>query len=484
MTEAGKRQDARVREERPSDGLRKDLKRRHLTMISLGGVIGAGLFVGSGAIISAAGPAAVVTYALAGALVLLIMRMLGEMATAEPSVGSFSEYSRISLGGWAGFSIGWLYWYFLVIVVGFEAVAGAQILNGWFPAVPSWAISLALVVLLTATNLWSVRSFGEFEYWFASIKVAAIVVFIVLGTLFVLGLWPGDTPGFSNLAGAGDFAPNGVLAVFAGIVTVIFSFVGIEMVTIAAAESEEPEEGVERAINTVLWRILVFYVASVFLVAAIVRWDDEGLLASPFASALGVMGIPAAPTVMNLVVLTAVLSVLNSCLYASSRMLFALTERGYAPRALAGTNRRGVPVKAILAGTAFGWVAVVMNYLSPETVFVFLINSSGAVALLVYLMIALSELRMRRRLEREAPERLRVRMWGYPYLTLLSIACILAVLTSMALVPDTRPQLLFTLFSLAVVIAAYAAQSVLRGRTRSPKAAETAISRPGRGRAR
>src|SRR3954447_17785630 len=200
--------------------LKKGLRQRHLAMIAIGGVIGAGLFVGSGAIIGEVGPAAFITYAITGVLIIMVMRMLGEMAVANPSTGSFADYARRAMGGWAGFSVGWLYWYFWVIVVGFEAVAGAAILNYWFDA-PLWVLSLILMILMTATNLFSVSSFGEFEFWFAGIKVAAICVFLALGALFVLGLWPGKGLDFSNLTAHGGFFPHGASAVFAAIVVVI-----------------------------------------------------------------------------------------------------------------------------------------------------------------------------------------------------------------------------------------------------------------------
>src|SRR5918912_1515685 len=193
--------------------LKKGLKQRHLTMIAIGGVIGAGLFVGSGVVINETGPAAFLTYAITGVLIILVMRMLGEMATANPSTGSFADYARTALGGWAGFSVAWLYWYFWVIVVGFEAVAGAKILQRWV-GLPLWTLALALMVLMTVTNLFSVRSYGEFEYWFAGIKVFAIVVFLVLGALFVLGLWPGRDADFSNLTEHGGFLPHGAAAIF------------------------------------------------------------------------------------------------------------------------------------------------------------------------------------------------------------------------------------------------------------------------------
>ncbi len=438
--------------------LQPGLKRRHMTMIALGGIIGAGLFVGTGPILNQAGPATILTYLLTGTILILIMRMLGEMAVAQPTVGSFSDYSRMALGNWAGFSVGWLYWYFWAIVVGFEATVAASILAQYIPSVAPWLISLILVLLLTATNLYSVGSYGEFEFWFAGIKVAAIIIFIVLAALFIIGVLPGGGMGLSNLYDEGGFFPNGGLVMFSGVVTVIFAFVGAEIVTIAAAESSEPERGIARATNQVIYRVLLFYVVSVFFLAAIVPWNTtfaEDVIKSPFTIAFERMGIPFAPDLMNFVVLTAVLSVLNSSLYTTSRMLFALTRHNDAPQFFLNTTRRGVPIWAILAGTSFGYVSVLIYYFFPEQVFTWLINASGAIALFAYLLIAISELVMRRRLEREAPERLQLRMWLYPWLTYLSIAAMAAVLIAMAVIPEQRPLLIASGISAAVILAAY-----------------------------
>jgi GABA permease len=430
-----------------------------MTMIAIGGIIGAGLFVGTGPILNQAGPATVLTYLLTGTILILIMRMLGEMAVARPSVGSFSDYSRMALGNWAGFSVGWLYWYFWAIVVGFEATVAAGILGQYIPGIAPWLISLILILLLTATNLYSVGSYGEFEFWFAGIKVAAIIIFIVLAALFIIGVLQGGGIGLSNLYDEGGFFPNGGLVMFSGVVTVIFAFVGAEIVTIAAAESNEPERGVARATNQVIYRILLFYVVSVFFLATVVPWDTpfsgDDVLKSPFTIAFQKMGIPYAPDLMNFVVLTAVLSVLNSSLYTTSRMLFALTRHNDAPQFLLNTTRRGVPMWAILAGTSFGYVSVLLYYFFPEQVFTWLINASGAIALFAYLLIAISELVMRRRLEREAPERLQLRMWFYPWLTYLSIAAMAAVLVAMAVIPDQRPLLIASVISAVVILVAY-----------------------------
>jgi GABA permease len=432
-----------------------------MTMIALGGVIGAGLFVGSGVVIRSAGPATVVSFAITGAIVLAVMRMLGEMAVAMPALGSFYEYARLAfnerpvLSELAGFVTGWMYWYFWVIVVAQEAVAGAGLVRFWLPNEPGWLISLGLLLSLTVTNIFSVRVFGEFEFWFSSVKVAAIVVFLALATLFVLGLWPGTSLNLSNLTAHGGFAPNGILPVLTGAVAATGFYFGAEIVPIAAAETAEPAKAVARAINSVISRVLFFYIGSILLVVCLVPWNSGGI-ATPYVSALQRMGIPGGSHIMNAVVLTAVLSALNSGLYASSRMLFALTKRGDAPKALAHLSRSGVPVRAILLATVFGYASVIMSYVSPDTVFAFLVNSYGTVAIFVYVMIAFSQLRLRARLERDAPGRLGVRMWGYPYLTYLTIAAMLGIVIAMAFIPDQRTPLVFGLISLGVLLAAFA----------------------------
>jgi len=438
----------------PTPVLQKTLKRRHMEMIALGGVIGAGLFVGSGVVVQSAGPAAVISFALTGLLVVLVMRMLGEMAAAYPAVGGFYEYNRLALGALAGFLTGWMYWYFWVIVVALEAVAGAKLLAFWFPAAPPWTLTLALVVAFTLLNLLSVRSWGEAEYWFASIKVAAIVVFLCLGVAFILGAWPGGGGGFGHLTAHGGFMPNGIGPVLTGAVAATGFYFGAEIVTVAAAESAAPEEAVARATQSVISRVLVFYVGSIFVVVALLPWNSPGM-AQPYVSALEQLRIPGAGQIMNAVILTAVLSALNSGLFASSRMLLALARRGDAPAALARLNARGVPNRAILTGTVFGYIAVVMNYVSPERIFAFLVNSYGTVAIFVYVLIACAQLRLRARLEQEAPARLRVRMWGYPYLTVLAIIAMLAIVTAMAFIPEQRSALLFGVLSALAMLAAY-----------------------------
>jgi GABA permease len=450
-------------------GLRHTLKRRHMQMIAFGGVIGAGLFVGSGVVVKSAGPAAVVSFALTGTLVVLVMRMLGEMAVAYPAVGGFYEYNRLALGELAGFLTGWMYWYFWIMVVAMEAVAGAGLLNYWFPAVPPWSLTLALILVFTALNLLSVRSWGEAEYWFASIKVAAITVFLCIGAAVILGLWHGAAAGVGNLTAYGGFMPNGITPVLTGAVAATGFYFGAEIVVIAAAESAESERSVARATQSVISRVLVFYIGSIFIVVTLLPWNDPGV-AQPYVSALRVLRVPGAADIMNGVILTAVLSALNSGLYASSRMLMALGRRGDAPHALARLNSRGVPTLGIVTGTVFGYFAVVMSYESPHRVFAFLVNSYGTVAIFVYVLIALAQLRLRARLEREAPSRLRLRMWGYPYLTLIAIVGMFCILTAMAFIREQRVPLVFGILSAIAMLCGYLAR-----RRFGPAAAAAAV---------
>ena len=434
--------------------LRQTLKRRHMTMVGLGGVIGAGLFVGSRVVIQSAGPAASISFLLTGLLVVLVIRMLGELATALPAAGSFYEYARLALGDLAGFVTGWMYWYFWVVVVAFEAIAGADLIRFWIPQAPQWLLALALLLTMTATNLRSVRAYGEFEFWLASVKVGAIVVFLLVGALFVSGLWFGSGPHLANLTAHGGFAPRGLLPIFTGAVAATGFYFGAELVTIAAAESAEPAASVARATTSVITRVLTFYIGSIVLIVAIVPWNSPAIN-TPYVSALAAVGLPAAAQVMNAVILTAVLSALNSGLYASSRILLALTRHGDAPQMLSRVNSRGTPVRAILAGTVVGFAAILMSYISPGAVFPFLVKSNGTVALFVYLLIAFSELRLRRKLERESPGRIVVRMWLFPWLTGLAIAAMVGILAAMAFIPDQRAPLAAGLASLAMAVALF-----------------------------
>ncbi|MFG2504273.1 amino acid permease [Streptomyces rubiginosohelvolus] len=446
----------------PAEPLSHGLKQRHLTMLGLGGVIGAGLFVGSGAGIAVAGPAIVVSYLIAGALAMLVMRMLGEMSAAMPASGSFSVHAERALGRWAGFSVGWLYWFLLVVVLAVEATAAAQIAHGWVPGVEPWAWVLLFMVVFTVANLTAVKNFGEFEFWFASLKVGAIVVFLVLGGLAVFGLLPDTDPvGMTNLTGQGGFLPNGWSGVVSGVLTVVFAFGGLEVVTIAAAETDDPARAVGRAVRSAVVRILFFYVGSMLVIVTVLPWTAQQAGLSPYAKVLDAIGVPSAGQIMNIVVFVALLSALNANLYGSSRMIFSLAERGEAPRGLlkvsGGTEGSsgqpgGVPRRAVLASVAFGFVSVLLNLLWPDTVFLYMLNSVGAVLLFVWALIAASQLRLRARLEQEAPDALALRMWWFPYLTWVTLAGLLGVLLLMLTDDAARPQVLWSAGATALVL--------------------------------
>ncbi|WP_326582787.1 amino acid permease [Streptomyces sp. NBC_00487] len=429
----------------PDASLSHGLKQRHLSMIALGGVIGAGLFVGSGAGIAAAGPSIVVAYALSGLLVMLVMRMLGEMSAAYPSSGSFSAHAERALGPWAGFAAGWSFWVLLCTAVGLEGIGAAKIVTGWLPGTPEWAWVALFMLVFLGTNLAAVKNFGEFEFWFAALKVGAITLFLVLGVLAVAGVLPGtDSPGLAHLTGEGGLLPNGTDGLVIGLLASIFAYGGLETVTIAAAESENPVKGVATAVRTAMWRIALFYVGSMAVIVTLVPWDAKAVVEKgPYVAALDRLGIPGAGQLMNVVVLVALLSAMNANIYGSSRIAYSLVERGQGPKVI-GRVSGGVPRIAVLASSVFGFLCVLLSYWRPDDVFPWLLNMIGAVILVVWIFIAVSQLLLRRRIEREAPEKPVVRMWAFPWLTWVALAGMAAVFVLMAREPGTRTQLYWT----------------------------------------
>ncbi|ANH91536.1 amino acid transporter [Streptomyces sp. SAT1] len=427
------------------------LKQRHLSMIALGGVIGAGLFVGSGAGIAAAGPSIVVAYAVSGVLVMLVMRMLGEMSAAYPSSGSFSAHAERAFGPWAGFTAGWSFWVLLCTAVGLEGMGAAKIVTGWLPGTPQWLWVALFMVVFCGTNLAAVKNFGEFEFWFAALKVGAISLFLVLGVLAVAGALPGtDSPGTSHL---GDFLPHGGQGLIVGLLASVFAYGGLETVTIAAAESRDPVRGVASAVRTSMWRIALFYIGSMAVIVTLVPWDaPEVVDKGPYVATLDHLGIPGAGQLMNVVVLVALLSAMNANIYGSSRIAYSLVGRGQGPRVLAKAPS-GVPRTAVAVSSVFGFGCVLLSYWRPDDVFPWLLNMIGAVILVVWIFIAAAQLRLRRRLEREAPDRLAVRMWAFPWLTWVALAGMAAIFVLMARQPGTRVQL-YSTGAMALVLAA------------------------------
>ncbi|MFD8570557.1 amino acid permease [Streptomyces sp. NPDC057694] len=453
------------RPDQPVDtsSLSPGLKQRHLSMIALGGVIGAGLFVGSGTAIAAAGPSIILAYAISGALVMLVMRMLGEMAAAYPASGSFSVHSERAIGPWAGFTAGWSFWFLLCVAVGLEGIGAAQIAHGWVPGVPEWLWVALFMLVFTATNVSAVKNFGEFEFWFATLKVVAIVAFLVIGVLAVFGLLGNDAPGTENLTGHGGFMPNGTEGLIAGLLASVFAYGGLETVTIAAAESEHPVQGVAKAVRTAMWRIAIFYVGSMAVVVALIPWSDKALVdpdKGSYVATLEYLDLPAAGVIMKIVVFVALLSAMNANIYGASRMAGSLVARGQGPKVI-GKIHGGVPRIAVLLSAVFGFVCVLLSYWRPDDIFQWLLKTIGALILVVWFFIAASQLILRRRLEREAPERLVVKMWAYPYLTWVALAGMAVVFVLMAREEGTREQLYYA-GGLTVILAAvgYARQKL------------------------
>ncbi len=441
-----------------SGELRRVLASRHVTMITIGGIMGAGLFVGSSVTIAAAGPAIVLSYLIAGTMVLLIMRMLGEMAVAMPHLRSFGDFVRTGLGDWAGFTVGWLYWYFWVVVVPVEAIAGAQLLQMWIAqlgiAVPAWALGVALMAVMTGVNLMSARSYGEFEFWFALIKVAATIAFMLTAAAWAFGLTSGGVPTWSNLVSGGGFAPRGVLAMLAGVTSVFFAIMGAEITVIAAAESREPTRAVARMATSVIARILIFYVGSILLIVTVVPWQQIVPGKSPFTTALTAMHFRWASTAMSFIILTAVLSCLNSAYYITSRVLFALAARGDAPAALVKLNHRGVPVRSVLMGSVAGLAGIAAATISPQVVFAFLVNASGALVVLIYMIIAVAQIRLRRARSAAEQKALPVQMWLYPFASYVAVAGMAVVLVAMAITPSMASEFYTSMATVALALAA------------------------------
>lgn len=324
---------------------------RHLSMMALGSAIGAGFFLGTGVAVSEAGPAVLVSYVLAALLAIAVMYALAELASALPSTGSFSTYAEAGIGRWAGFTVGWLYWFTLVMVLGMEITGAAGIFVTWFPGVPQWTVALVVVVVLGGVNLLAAGDFGEVEAWLAGVKVFTIVAFLAIGVGLVTGLVPGRTVSVAdNILGHGGWAPHGLAGIAVGLLAIITSFGGIEIVTIAAAESEDPQRAMGRAIRSVIWRILVFYVGSVVLMICLLPWNSAEMRTNPFASVLDMAGVPAVGRVMEAVVFIALVSAFSANIYASSRMAYSLSARGMGARwLLGGGGASGAGVAGVAA---------------------------------------------------------------------------------------------------------------------------------------
>lgn len=402
------------------------LKTRHLTMMGLGSAIGAGLFLGTGVGIQAAGPAVLLSYIVAGILVIFVMRMLGEMAAARPASGTFATYGRLAFGDWAGFALGWLYWFMLIMVMGTEITGAGAIMGAWF-GVPAWVPGLIAVCLFTFVNLFAVRGFGEFEYWFAFIKVAVIVLFLLVAAGLLFGLFPNyESPGLSHFS---DFMPNGFAGIAAGLLAVAFAFGGIEIVTIAAAESEKPSESIAKAVRAVIWRISLFYLGSVFVITALLPYSTLGeadvAANSPFTRILEMAEVPGVVLFMEIIIVVALLSAFNAQIYATSRLVYSFSHQGYSPKVFRKLNSNRVPIVAVISSLVFAFVSVALQIWGPTDLINILFNAVGGSLLVIWAMITLSSIRLRPEFEKAGT--LRVKMWGYPVLPWITFVMVVAL---------------------------------------------------------
>ncbi|ACT01564.1 amino acid permease-associated region [Paenibacillus sp. JDR-2] len=417
--------------------LRRGLKSRHMAMISLGGSIGTGLFLASGGAIHDAGPGgALLGYFIIGIMVYFLVTSLGEMATYMPVSGTFSTYATRFVDPSLGFALGWNYWYNWAITIAAELSAATLIIKFWLPNSPSFLWSALFLAIMVGLNLLSVKGYGESEYWFAMIKIVTVIVFIGIGLLMIVGIWKGDAVGFSNFT-AGD-APisGGWLAVLGICMAAGFSFQGTELVGIAAGESENPRENVPRAIRSVFWRILLFYILAIFIVGMLIPYStdtlaDDSVAASPFTIIFEKAGLSIAASVMNAVILSSVLSAGNSGMYASTRMLWVLAKEGKAPKIFARLNKRGIPVYALLATAAIGMLAFLASFFGDGQVYIWLLNASGMSGFIAWLGIAISHYRFRKAYVAQGRkiEDLPYRSLWYPFGPILAgVMCMIVII--------------------------------------------------------
>ncbi|MEJ5997838.1 amino acid permease [Corynebacterium sp. H130] len=415
------------------DGLHRGMKSRHLQMISFGSAIGTGLFLGSGASIQQAGPAVLLAFAIGGFIIYLVMRMLGEMAVAHPVSGSFSTYAREYIGPRAGFITGWNWWFTTITVGMLELTAAGTIMDFWFPDLPHWITALVTLLIVTAINLVHVGAFAEAEFWLSFIKVAALILMIVVGVAIVLGLTPEPALGIKNITEHGGFFPMGFTGVLFSLVAVIFAFGGIESIGTAAGETQDPEETLPKAINSVIWRILVFYIGGMGIIVLLAPWNQLDTATSPFVRALTTIGVSGAATGLNLIVLIAALSVFNTMTFSGTRMLRDLSIGDQAPPFFAKTTAKGVPLRALLFNSALMGTAVLLNYLFEGKLLIVFIAVIVGAELISWTSICLAHLKFRK-LNPHAAYKAPL----FPIANILCIAFFAMIYVLMAILPDYR----------------------------------------------
>jgi AAT family amino acid transporter len=413
------------------EGLHRRLGQRQLTMMAIGGAIGVGLFLGSSVTIRLAGPAVILSYLLGAAIALIMSYMLTEMAVVHPVAGAFGVYAEKYLNPWAGFSVRATYGAAQIIAVGAEVTAAGIYISFWLPAVPQWIWVVLVSAALVTLNSMQVNRLGEFEYWFAMIKVAAIVAFIMVGLALIFGVGSRHGIGLGNLTQHGGFLPAGWKGVWLSLTITVTSYMGVEIIAVAAGEAEHPEVTIPHAMRNIVWRLIVFYVLAIAIMVTIVPWNQtsssSALSGSPFVTAFAAAHIPFAAAIMNFVVLTAALSSVNTNLYLSTRMLFSLGRGGYALEWMGKVSRNGVPHRALLASTAGIIAAILLAIFAPKNAFLMLYGTAVAGMLFVWLVILNTHLRFRKAITHERLLSLPMRLRAHPFFTVVGILFLLAI---------------------------------------------------------
>lgn len=421
-------------EQQHGESLKRGLKNRHIQLIALGGAVGTGLFLGSASVIKSAGPAVILGYAIAGFIAFLIMRQLGEMVVEEPVAGSFSHFAYKYWGNFAGFASGWNYWVLYVLVAMAELSAVGKYIQFWWPDFPTWASAAIFFVLINAVNLTNVKVFGEMEFWFAIIKVIAVIAMILFGGWLLFSGTGGPQATVRNLWEQGGFMPNGLGGLVMVMAIIMFSFGGLELVGITAAEADNPETTIPKATNQVLWRILIFYIGSLTVLLSLMPWTRVTSETSPFVFIFHELGDAMVANALNIVILTAALSVYNSCVYCNSRMLFGLAQQGNAPKALLNVDRRGVPVMSILVSAVATALCVLLNFLMPAEAFGLLMSLVVSALVINWAMISLAHLKFRKKKNQQGVTT-RFKAVLYPLGNWICLVFLAGILVLMAMTP-------------------------------------------------
>ncbi|AKN31761.1 D-alanine/D-serine/glycine permease [Clostridium carboxidivorans P7] len=440
-----------------NEELHRGLEERHIQLMALGGAIGVGLFLGSASAIKTAGPSLLLAYAGGGAILFFIMRALGEIAVEHPVAGSFSAYANEFIGPLAGYLTGWTYWFMWIVTCMAEVTAVGVYVNFWFPTIPQWVSALGAVVIMSIVNLTAVKAFGEFEFWFALIKVVTIVIMIVIGIIMIVtGLGNAGKPtGISNLWSHGGFFPQGIKGTVMALQMVTFAFIGIELIGVTAGEAKNPQKTIPSAINKVFYRILIFYVGALFVIMSLYPWDQIGTLGSPFVLTFSKLGIVAAAGIINFVVLTAALSSCNSGIFTTGRMLYNLSLQGSAPKSFGKLSKSQVPSNAILISAFFMLIGVFLNYIIPAKVFAYVTSIATFAGIFAWFIILLAQMKFRKSLAPEEAKKLKFPMKGYPYANYISMAFLIFVLVVMCLSPDTLIAVIVGPIWLIILVAFY-----------------------------